>query len=211
MLGHSLQDIVIPLVTALLEKRYQFALAHRKADAPKKAYPKDITFKALADKYGVSPRTLNRWYTGEVKSTRNTKSVSKLKRAAQKEIKSSRSKLSRAGKHIAKQSLKIITHVERLKFQHGRPTWRVHTLGWKHRDITDFVLSIAQEKDKKYEFLFTIWNPQLYPDQAKSGGFISSGWTSTRGKWTKDMLHRWILREHLSRGEIQAIIFTSNK
>ena len=205
----SLQEIVIPLVTALLEKRYQFALTNRRPDAPKRAYPRDLTYKALAEKYGISPRTLNRWYRGEVKTSKNEVAKAALKRDAQKEIKKSRAKLSTAGKYVKEAAKKIITHIEKLKFQHGRPTFRVHTVGWSHQQLTDFVYSIAREKD--YEFMLTIWNPQLFSGAQKSGGYISSGWTSTRGKWTKDILHKWILRNHLSRGEVQAIIFTKYK
>lgn len=207
MSNKTLQQIVTPLVTALLEKRYQFTLTHRKPGAPKVKFPKSLTFNSLAKKYKISPRTLNRWYSGETKTTK--KSVTKIKRDSQKQVKSSRDKLKAAGKEVHKAARKIFTHVERLKFAHGKPTWRVHTIGWTHQDLTDFIYSISLDKD--YEFMLTIWNPQLYPDNEKSGGFISSGWTSTRGRFTKNILHKWILREQLSRGEIHAIIFTKNK
>ena len=210
MTPKTLQQIVIPLVTALLEKRYQYALKYRRADAPKRSYPKELTFKNLADWYEISPRTLQRWYSGEAKTTRKTAVKKRMGVDSRKELLKSRAKLKRAGGSVGRNTNKVTAHVERLKFRHGRPTWRVHTIGWSHDQLTDFVMLLAA--DKEYELMFTIWHPQIFSGQSKGGGgFTSSGWVSTRGKWTRAILHKWILREQLSRGEIRAIIFTRYK
>lgn len=208
MVRKSLQEIVIPVVTALLEKRYAFAAKSKQEGVPRRRYPKELTFTNLADKYGISPRTLNRWYTGKTKNSRRGVPTS-LSKDSSSELSKSRRKLKSAGKFVAKEGKSIYTHISRLEFKHGRPTWRVHTVGWDVNHIADFVWSIIQEK--KYMFMFTIWNPQLYPDQEKSGGFISSGWISGMVKWVRSTLNRWLMREQLSRGEIHAIIFTEYK
>lgn len=205
----TLQQYTTALVTALLEKRYQYALTHRQPDKRVK-YPQDLSFKHLAKEVGVDPRTLNRWYTGESKSTRKTEVFNKLKRVAQKQIRNSQEKLKRAGKHVYKEAKKIHSHIERLKFKHGKPTWRVHTIGWTHKLLTDFVWSIIREK-KGYDFMFTIFAMIKSGNSVKPGSFMTTGWNTTTSKWTYESLHRWILREQLSRGEVYAIIFTSNK
>lgn len=209
MASLTLQQYTTALVTALLEKRYQYALTHRQPDKRVK-FPTELSFKHLAKLVGVSSRTLNRWYTGESKTTTKTEVFNKLKRTAQKHIKSSQEKLKRAGKHIAIEAKKIHSHIERLKFKHGRPTWRVHTIGWPHQAVTDFVWSIIREK-KGYDFMFTIYANIKSGDSVKPGSFMTTGWNTTMSQWTYEGLHRWILREQLSRGEVYAIIFTSNK
>lgn len=209
MASPTLQQYTTAVVTALLEKRYQYALANRKPDK-RVVYPKELSFKRLADDVGVSARTLNRWYTGETNSTKNIDAFNSLKKLAEKEIKSSRRKLSRAGKHLAIQAKKIYSHIERLKFKHGRPTWRVHTIGWPHKAVTDFIWSLIQEK-KGYDFMFTIFANIKSGDSVKPGSFMTTGWNTTSSRWTYEGLHRWILREQLSRGELYAVIFTTNK
>ena len=207
----TLQELTTSLVTGLLEKRYQFSALYRRK-GNRSAYPKHLTFKSLADKYGISTRTLNRWLVGETKSTKNVTAYNKIKTDAQKNIKKSRARLKLAGTRVAKQSKKINTHVEKLKFKHGRPTWRVHTSGWGLDNLTDFVHSLIEEKSAAYDFMFTIWSPKSDSGDVKGGpGYISSGWKTTRGEWTETILKKWILREYLARGEIHAIIFTSNK
>jgi AraC-like DNA-binding protein len=204
----TLQEIVLPIVTALIEKRFQYALKHREPNKTVKVYPPELSYKALAAQYGISPRTLNRWYTGETTTTRNTEARRAVSTDASKLLKASKAKLRRAGENLATQTASIKTHVETLKFAHGRPTWRVHTQGWNVDQITDFSQALRGDG---YNFYFTIWNPQMYPDEEKSGGFISSGWLTIKEDVTRDGLKVWITRKWLSKGEIHAIVYSTPK
>lgn len=209
MIKKTLQQITITVVTSFLEKRYQHALQNKRNNTKLK-YPSKLTYKHLASSYGISPRTLSRWYRGETKTSKNVKAVRKISTQASKNIKSSRAKLARAGRNIVKESRRINTHIERLKYAHGKPTWRVHTIGWDTNQLVDFISALAKDKKGKYEYSLTLWG-QTFSDGALVEGFFSSGWVSTRGKWTKEMLKRYLIREHLSRGEVHAIIFTTPK
>jgi hypothetical protein len=206
----TLQEIFRPIMGEHLEKRRRFQLAER-AQNRKVTYPHDLTFKGLADKYGVHPSTLHRWIDGRTVAPRRLDAVELARFDYRRIMQNSRRTVAKFGGNVGLWSSAIDGAAYSLDFKHGRPTGKIYTYGWKElSDIADLVLDIVKDG---YNFMLLLFNPEAESDGVPiPGGYFVSPWlTIKKDFWNSEKIESYLRRQWLVKGDIHAVLFTTPK